>query len=351
MELSELSLSSMLLFLFSSIGVLNILVLTLYFLFFVKNRSVQNRLLATLLLVIGMRELKSVLALFLGNGVEVLGFFGQTVDTLIGPLLYFYVLSYTSVGFKRLNWILHSLPYPLVLGITYFIIKFIGRSYYDFSTPIGGIIYIQWIIYILLSTKEARLSFETLAKEKKLQKQELWLITLIGSVFVIWLAYLLTHFGNYVLGGVSISVVLYLSLMLWIYKGRPEFQASTTKYASKKIPEEEAQQILSNLNQLMIDSKQYLSPTIKLAEVASTLNLSPHMLSQILNDNLQKGFNHYINQFRIQAAAEMIKDNQNITLEAIGVDCGFKSKSAFYTAFKTLKGQTPAQFRKAQLSN
>jgi AraC-like DNA-binding protein len=75
------------------------------------------------------------------------------------------------------------------------------------------------------------------------------------------------------------------------------------------------------------------------------------VLSQVLNDNLKKNFKQYINLLRIQAATEMIKKKHHITLEAIGMDSGFKSKSAFYEAFKSIQGQTPAKFRKGSLSN
>ncbi|TRX47046.1 helix-turn-helix domain-containing protein [Fulvivirga sp. M361] len=352
MELSEVSYDKALLFLFSAIGALNTFFLTFYFLFFVKSRGLHIKFLASLLFVIGLREGKSVLILFLENGIEIISFFGQSVDTLIGPFLFLYVSTCTSGSqSKGYRWIAHTLPYLSLMVAVFLFIKYKSLSYFNYTTPIGGIIYIQWITYIILAARRIMRAIRKLFNRQKLEKNELWMVTLVGSVFVIWLAYLLTHFGNFILGGVSISVVLYLSIIFGFYGRRSDFYEAQPKYGSKKIPDEEARRILSELNTLMVDHKLHIDPTIKLADIASKLNISTHRLSQILNDNLQSSFNHYINQFRIQAATEMIKKNHSITLEAIGVDCGFKSKSAFYAAFKSIHQQTPAQFRKAHLSN
>lgn len=352
MELSELNLGKALLFLFSAVGVLNTFFLTLYFLFFVKNRSLHNRFLAALLFVIGLRETKSLLALFLGSGSELLGFLGQSVDTLIGPFLYLYLSSYvTNSQPKRYQWIAHTLPYLTLMLVAFLFIKNNNQPYFNYSTEIGGTIYIQWITYIILSIHSIKQVVNKLFTVQKLEKKELWMITLVGSVFIIWLAYVLTHYGKYVLGGVSISVVMYISIILWFYRRKPAFYETQPKYGSKKVPNEEAKRILTKLDAFMNDSKAYIDPAIKLGDTANQLNISSHLLSQVLNDNLQRSFNQYINQFRIQAATEMIKKNHHITLEAIGIDSGFKSKSAFYSAFKNIHGQTPAQFRKAHLSN
>ena len=161
----------------------------------------------------------------------------------------------------------------------------------------------------------------------------------------------MTHYGNFVLGGVSISVVLYLSVFLWLFGRKNDLNEIKPKYQNKKVPTDEANKILSELNNIMQKDKLYLNPELKSAQIAEKLDISVHLLSQLLNDNLQINFNQFINTFRIEAAKKMIETNDQITLEAIGVECGFKSKSSFYTAFKSALGQTPAQYRKAWLKN
>jgi AraC-like DNA-binding protein len=71
-----------------------------------------------------------------------------------------------------------------------------------------------------------------------------------------------------------------------------------------------------------------------------------HQVSQVLNDNLGKSFSAYLKPFRIRHAQQAILTDDHLTLEAIGMEAGFGSKSAFYTAFKEVAGTTPAQYRK-----
>jgi len=58
-------------------------------------------------------------------------------------------------------------------------------------------------------------------------------------------------------------------------------------------------------------------------------------------------FSNYINTHRVKTATQLIQTNTLLTLEAIGNECGFKSNSSFYIAFKKNQGMTPSQFKKS----
>jgi AraC-like DNA-binding protein len=64
-----------------------------------------------------------------------------------------------------------------------------------------------------------------------------------------------------------------------------------------------------------------------------------------LNDKLGKGFTLYVNEHRIQEACRILSTDENLTIEAIGEEVGFNSKSTFFSAFKKLKGMTPAMYQ------
>ena len=55
----------------------------------------------------------------------------------------------------------------------------------------------------------------------------------------------------------------------------------------------------------------------------------------------------YINHFRINSAKELLKnaEYEHYTIEAIGGMSGFKSKSAFNSAFKKITGYTPSEYK------
>lgn len=69
-----------------------------------------------------------------------------------------------------------------------------------------------------------------------------------------------------------------------------------------------------------------------------------HQLSQVLNDNMGKNFTVFINEYRINEACNIIVSDNKLTLEGIGYEVGFNSKSTFFSTFKKLKGTTPAMF-------
>lgn len=95
-----------------------------------------------------------------------------------------------------------------------------------------------------------------------------------------------------------------------------------------------------------MDHKMYRDSSLKLTEVANQMNVLPHYLSQFLNDNLEKSFSMYINEYRIDEAKHLLVTNDLYTIEAIGYECGFNSKSTFFTVFKKVAGVTPSQYKK-----
>jgi len=100
----------------------------------------------------------------------------------------------------------------------------------------------------------------------------------------------------------------------------------------------------------IIEERRYLDMDLNLSEIAEKFNISAGYLSQLINANSDQNFNDYINSLRIAASKKMLLEKQyeNYTIESIGLECGFKSKSNFYAAFKKFTGQTPSAYAKSQ---
>lgn len=57
--------------------------------------------------------------------------------------------------------------------------------------------------------------------------------------------------------------------------------------------------------------------------------------------------NDYLNRLRVEYALCLMKEKRNLSIEAIGCEAGFNSKTTFYRAFYKVFGMTPAQYLKA----
>ena len=86
--------------------------------------------------------------------------------------------------------------------------------------------------------------------------------------------------------------------------------------------------------------------------VAEQLNISANYLSRLINALSKSNFSELINRYRVEEAKRALAhpDFSSYTVEGVGYEAGFKSKSAFYSAFKKHTGSTPIEFRGTLLS-
>jgi AraC-like DNA-binding protein len=99
--------------------------------------------------------------------------------------------------------------------------------------------------------------------------------------------------------------------------------------------------------QLIEQEKLFRLPALKLTDIASRLNVSPHYLSRVVNQQAQKNFNDLINEYRVMEVKRLMADPSfsHYTLEALGREAGFAAKSTYQAAFKKITGITPSQYR------
>ncbi|WP_297098946.1 AraC family transcriptional regulator [uncultured Draconibacterium sp.] len=119
------------------------------------------------------------------------------------------------------------------------------------------------------------------------------------------------------------------------------------KYSGSTLKEDEAVKYIKQLNQYIQLEKPYLNPGLTLTQLASDLNISPHHLSQIINEHFNMNFFEYTNQFRVEEVKSRINNPkfESFSLLGIALDSGFNSKSAFNRIFKKYTNQTPSQYR------
>ncbi|WP_417800896.1 helix-turn-helix domain-containing protein [Tenacibaculum sp.] len=351
-----MSLGKAVLFFICSLGVFNGFLVSMYFLLIERVKRVPNFLFGLLVFFLTVRIGKSVYTIFTPREERSLLIIqiGLSACFLIGVSLYFYLKSSVRKTKKiPLSWKLHFF-FLFFIIIIVGIIKPYAIDALFWNTYFVKFIYVVWGIYILLSAFILKNTFKKMfSKKDTCSTPEVWIMAVYLSNLLIYLAYIVGYFYFYFVGTVTFSIVFYALILLFLSKKNREsiFKDLPEKYSAKKIVNEEADLLNRQLDFLMKEEELYKATDIKLSDVSSKIEISSHKLSQFLNDNLGKSFASFLNEYRIEEAKKLLRENHKITLESIGFEAGFSSKSNFYATFKKIVGLTPAQYQKQFLED
>ena len=129
--------------------------------------------------------------------------------------------------------------------------------------------------------------------------------------------------------------------------GKPQAGA---KYKTSALDSAMSAVLRDELEKHMNAERPYLESQLTLPQLAEELRISPNYLSQVINEQLQKNFFDFINEYRVaEAKSKLAPGNATKrSIADIAYESGFNSKSAFYTAFKKHVGTTPSEFRTSE---
>jgi ligand-binding sensor domain-containing protein/AraC-like DNA-binding protein len=132
----------------------------------------------------------------------------------------------------------------------------------------------------------------------------------------------------------------------YIYKKRPFDRKE--KYKTSALTHQYAEECIKRLDRLMENEKVYRQPDLTLQLLAEKLSVSPHVLSQVLNEKLNRNFPDFINWYRIEEAKKIFQTSRGARkkIATVAFDVGFNTIVAFYNAFKKYTGMTPASYKK-----
>jgi len=144
--------------------------------------------------------------------------------------------------------------------------------------------------------------------------------------------------------------MVYLVAFQFVYSHDLILPHFKTKYQTATANDEQKNDLLLNLLYLFEKEKIFEDPAIKISTLAEKLKTQPHILSQVINEKMNRSFNDLIHYYRINAFKERVMDGEYSKFSIIGLayDIGYNSKSAFNTAFKKQTGLTPSQYLKSR---
>ncbi|MDC8002491.1 helix-turn-helix domain-containing protein [Aureisphaera galaxeae] len=287
---------------------------------------------------------------------------------LFGPLFYFFIrAAKTGIIPHRPVFILHIIPFLLIKTGTLVLgpnnlgeellppVFFLGLNY---ALTLHGTIYALLSLLVVIRNRKSHLS--------SLDAWVFWLsiIYACGWVFS-FVARPFELVSNTVsstmwaIAYITLGGMIYVvSVKLMIYRvgtGNRESEGfdsadfsleKESKYSHSSLKPEEITRLTASLQNALLKEQLYLDPDLNRAKLAARINVSPHTLSQLLNNHLKTSFSEYINELRLEEAKRKLVDPSygNYTILSIAFESGFSSKSSFQRLFKKFVGKTPSEY-------
>ncbi len=332
-----------------------------------KRKSPANRLLIWFILAL-------VFLLFSGVGTssstlaglqKKMGFIGDTVSFLYGPLLYLYTGRLLLIDRHPGEW-KHFIP-ALIFFPTNIIFQSIGfdqpgSGFYSlYFTIFGFVAFTQFFVYLYLSFKLISFYKTRITQELSYRPPINYLLTVLSFVSVC----LLLFFVDF------LNVVLNLDLGLWFFNYNhswtlislltfilayyaiinPEIFRVNSNLATNeesRLDDKEVEQITSRLVEKMKLEKLFLNSELTLTLLAEHMNVRKEVLSKSINQGLSMNFYRFVNGFRVEEFKRRVEAGSHRHMTHLGIahESGFKSKTTFYKAFKEITGVTPSQYLK-----
>jgi AraC-like DNA-binding protein len=317
---------------------------------------------------------------------------------LSGPMLFFYVRS-TLKDNSQLSKIdfLHFIPF--LIGLIY-IIPYSFQSFESkiaFNTKLladnelikSGFIKSFFPNYINLVARPVFLLTYALGsgylifKYSRLKKRKYspliqrnnmikWLKTIVMIAFVLSFFYIIITYKYLstnqvvkqlidemevsILAGICYCIIP-ISILIFpdVLYGIPRVPKGQNKYLDENIKqailqsndplEATAKDILNFLD----ESKAYLNPKFGIQDLIKGLDIPKHHVYYCLNNIIQNKFTIIKSELRVNYAKELLLSSKakELTMEGIGMESGFASKSNFFAIFKEFTGKTPLEFIEA----
>ena len=285
---------------------------------------------------------------------------GYSLSPIIPVLFYLYLKQATEKKLSARTF-LHFIPFVVQFlywlpnnasGLFHTLSKDARGTYYSESIVNGvALIHVMiFLVYNYLSFCNIKLSTRQPHKTRWLKRVRL-LYTLLAAIFTT--GTLMIMFLN----AIEVRYVFFPFMAFFIYTiGYYGYLKSEVIFDNEERPSKYRHSRLSpiasqNLYQQLLDKMEadhpFLNPDLKLAELAQQLGTNAHHLSQSINENSGKGFLDFINQYRVEVAKRIIRNDldNHYKMLAVALDSGFNNKVSFYRYFKKVTGYLPAAYK------
>ncbi len=289
-----------------------------------------------------------------------------TLGLLVGPLLYLYLRSILFERPLRRSDFLHFLPFALAtLALLPFFLQSADaklawmqqRSGLPWYLVVAALVKtVLFYVYIVVSYRLMQRAGGSPLAEGLSRLMKVWLVggSLSIAALGIEIAEIELPVSADAIGAVALLIFVYATAFLAIrvplgYRPLQHMPlAPKPRYANSALPASSRIDFLAALERSMKDEQAFRNGELKLEELAAMTAMTPHELSQLINESCGMNFQEFLNRHRVDALKEALHAEKHAadSILDLGLLCGFNSKTALNRAFKQLTGQTPSEYRK-----
>ncbi|MFS4467611.1 helix-turn-helix domain-containing protein [Maribacter sp. 2210JD10-5] len=291
---------------------------------------------------------------------------------LLMPLFYLYTqeISVFSSN-KKKYWLLFPGIIAFIIQVIVFFLPYETKLYiapnlWRGAFFVSGAVY-SWIVGFwnlkLLSDhrNEVRNHFSMLVSRELQWARTFLFFSLTGTILYMAQAHFLSEnqFSRFFFLAFDLIVIYWVSYHGVVQRNILSLAAKKQMYdsvASKKSQEviplpslskEYLQELVEKIDGYMNTSESFVHTELTIIDLAEKVDVHPKRISKAINTIRNQNFNSYVNLFRIKKAEQILKNNEeeHLSIEGIGNEVGFHSKSAFYSAFRKVTGTTPTKYK------
>lgn len=112
-------------------------------------------------------------------------------------------------------------------------------------------------------------------------------------------------------------------------------------------PDNVPDDLLPRIIQLMETQHLYLSPELKITDIAEALGVHRNAVSACINAQ-GSTFNQWVNDYRLQHAKQLLCKASDKKISAVALESGFANERSFFRVFKEATGMTPKEWAAQQ---
>jgi len=156
--------------------------------------------------------------------------------------------------------------------------------------------------------------------------------------------------NSFLIGLLPVMLVIFPEVIYGLPRNKRKTEQATSEVKSEKTEtlneNDYFLQIRQQIEEFMEREKPYLNPDFSVEDLSRLIHVPRHHIYYCLNNVIGKKFTTLKTTCRVEYAKKLLlgSDLERFTIDSIGQQSGFASRSSFYSAFREITGYTPTEF-------